>query len=62
MPTDSPLPYPHDPDAPYFETLYAVAKKFRPAITRDELLAVLRNIDPDDELRITDPQAPDQPQ
>jgi len=48
-------PYPQDPDSPYFEHLYAVAKELNPDLDRDTLLAVLREIDPEDEMRISAP-------
>lgn len=55
----SPEPYHDDPDAPYFEHLYGVLKGQRPDMTRDEALEILREIDPDDELRISLPQSVD---
>jgi hypothetical protein len=56
-PNGPPAPhYADDPEAPYFEHLFAVAQEFRPGLTRDELLAFLRESDPDDNLRIRDPQ------
>lgn len=51
-------PAPHyadDPDAPYFEHLYAVAQGFQPDITREETLAIFREADPNDTLRIREP-------
>lgn len=47
--------YADDPDAPYFEHLYAVARMLKPNITRAETLTLLREVDPDDTLRIGEP-------
>jgi hypothetical protein len=49
--------YADDPDAPYFEHLYAAAQAVTPGITRDEVLATVRAADPDDTLRIRQPHA-----
>lgn len=51
--------YADDPDAPYFEHLYAAAQTLRPGITRAEALATIRESDPDDTLRIREPRAAD---
>jgi hypothetical protein len=55
----SPAPCPDDPDAPYFEHLYAALRGQRSDLTRAEALEILREIDPDDALRISLPQAAD---
>lgn len=51
-------PYPYDPDAPYFETLYSAARMLSPNITREQLLTILHNEDPADTLRIREPIDP----
>lgn len=58
-PDASPPPYYEDPDAPYFEHLYAALRLSRPELTRSEARAIIRELDPDDELRISLPQSAD---
>lgn len=59
----SPPAYPNDPDAPYFETMYALAcdlaqRDGRPIPTRAEVLATIHEADPGDQLRIGEPYDP----
>ncbi|HEX5880834.1 MAG TPA: hypothetical protein VF468_21325 [Actinomycetota bacterium] len=51
-------PYPEDPESPYFESIFALARDLDPVVTREQVLAQIREADPEDTLRISEPWSP----